>query len=70
MSRGSRAAQDVELGPLLSPSSSMLVADSLRRIIALGGLSPGERLPSERQLAETLRVGRDSIRTAMRTLAD
>jgi DNA-binding FadR family transcriptional regulator len=42
----------------------------LRRLIALGGLSPGERLPSERQLAETLQVGRDSIRAAMRILSD
>ena len=60
----------LDLGPLRPRSSSMLVADSLRRLIALGALSPGERLPSERELAETLRVGRDSIRQAMRTLND
>lgn len=60
---------DIELGPLQPLSSSTLVADSLRRLITLGGLSPGERLPSERQLAETLRVGRDSIRAALRTLS-
>jgi GntR family transcriptional regulator, transcriptional repressor for pyruvate dehydrogenase complex len=58
----------VELAPLKPSSSSTLVADSLRRLVALGGLSPGERLPSERELAQTLRVGRDSIRTAIRTL--
>jgi GntR family transcriptional repressor for pyruvate dehydrogenase complex len=58
----------VELTPLKPSSSATRVADSLRRLIALGGLSPGERLPSERELAQTLRVGRDSIRTAMRTL--
>jgi DNA-binding FadR family transcriptional regulator len=60
----------LDLGPLQPRSSSMLVADSLRRLIALGALSPRERLPSERELAETLRVGRDSIRQAMRTLND
>ncbi|HEX5643320.1 MAG TPA: FCD domain-containing protein [Thermoleophilia bacterium] len=60
----------LDLGPLRPRSSSMLVADSLRRLIALGALSPGERLPSERELAETLRVGRDSIRQAIRTLND
>jgi GntR family transcriptional repressor for pyruvate dehydrogenase complex len=69
MKNGLGSGSDIELGPLLSPSSSALVADSLRRLIALGVLSPGERLPSERQLAETLRVGRDSIRAAMRTLS-
>lgn len=57
------------LGPVQPPSSSTLVADSLRRLIALGALSPGERLPSERDLADMLRVGRDSIRAAMRTLS-
>lgn len=60
---------DLELGPLRPRSSSMLVADALRRLIALGALFPGERLPSERELAETLRVGRDSIRRATRTLS-
>lgn len=61
---------NAQLTPVRSQSSAALVADSLRRLIALGGLSPGERLPSERQLAETLHVGRDSIRAAMRMLAD
>ncbi len=59
---------EVDLTPVRSRSSATLVADSLRRLIALGGLSPGEKLPSERQLAETLHVGRDSIRAAIRTL--
>src|SRR5680860_826497 len=68
--RRPRTRPKVNLAPVRSPSSATLVADSLRRLIALGGLSPGERLPSERQLAETLHVGRDSIRAAMRTLND
>jgi GntR family transcriptional regulator, transcriptional repressor for pyruvate dehydrogenase complex len=66
--REARAKRDLALGPLRSLSSSALVADSLRRLITLGALRPGERLPSERDLAETLRVGRDSIRAAMRVL--
>jgi GntR family transcriptional regulator, transcriptional repressor for pyruvate dehydrogenase complex len=60
----------IELGPLRPLSSSSLVADALRRFVALGALSPGERLPSERELAETMRVGRDSIRAAVRALSD
>ena len=63
-----RVRLEVDLTPVRSRSSATLVADSLRRLIALGGLSPGEKLPSERQLAETLHVGRDSIRAAIRTL--
>ena len=63
-----RVRPEVDLTPVRLRSSATLVADSLRRLIALGGLSPGERLPSERQLAETLHVGRDSIRAAIRTL--
>lgn len=68
--RRPRTRPKVDLAPVRSPSSATLVADSLRRLIALGGLSPGERLPSERQLAETLHVGRDSIRAAMRALSN
>lgn len=60
--------QDVDLSPLEPRSSSGLVSDSLRRVIALGGWSPGERLPSERQMAETFRVSRDSVREAIRRL--
>jgi DNA-binding FadR family transcriptional regulator len=63
-----RERSEVDLGPVRAPSSATLVADSVRRLIALGGLSPGERLPSERRLAETLHVGRDSIRAAVRLL--
>jgi GntR family transcriptional regulator, transcriptional repressor for pyruvate dehydrogenase complex len=64
------ARPGVELAPVRAPSSAALVADSLRRLIALGALSPGERLPSERRLAEKLHVGRDSIRAAMRILSE
>lgn len=33
-----------------------------------GGISPGDRLPSERQLAETLGVGRSVVREALKSL--
>ena len=35
-----------------------------------GRLVPGDRLPSERQLAETYRLSRPMIREALRTLAE
>ncbi|MGE5482070.1 MAG: FadR/GntR family transcriptional regulator [Bacteroidota bacterium] len=42
------------------------VVDQLQELVA--GMSAGERLPSERELMETLGVGRGSVREAMRTL--
>src|SRR4051812_15905705 len=46
-----------------------IVADALRRRIALGGYAPGEVLPTERELAATLGIGRGALRTALRRLA-
>src|SRR4051794_3824539 len=50
--------------------SHVLVADVLRRRIALGGFVSGERLPAERELAETLGVGRMTLRRALQTLGE
>lgn len=44
------------------------VADTLRRQIAAGRLSPGERLPGERQLADRMGVSRVSVRAALQAL--
>jgi GntR family transcriptional repressor for pyruvate dehydrogenase complex len=43
------------------------VAKQIERLI-LKRLQPGDKLPSERELAETLRVSRSSIRDAIRSL--
>ena len=43
------------------------VARQIERLI-LKRLQPGDKLPSERELAETLRVSRSSIRDAIRSL--
>jgi GntR family transcriptional repressor for pyruvate dehydrogenase complex len=50
--------------------SHVLVADVLRRRIALGGFVSGERLPAERELAETLGIGRMTLRRAIQMLAE
>jgi DNA-binding FadR family transcriptional regulator len=50
--------------------SHLLVADVLRRRIALGGFVTGERLPAERELAETLGIGRMTLRRALQLLGD
>lgn len=46
-----------------------LIADALRRRIAFGVYAPGQRLPSERELAHALGVGRMTVRSAVRILA-
>jgi len=44
------------------------VAAQIQRLIADGKLRPGDKLPPERELAETFRVSRGSLRDAIRTL--
>jgi GntR family transcriptional regulator, transcriptional repressor for pyruvate dehydrogenase complex len=51
-----------------SGTSQEIVADTIRRWLALGRYLPGERLPSERELSETMGVGRMTVRTAFREL--
>ncbi len=50
------------------PSHAAL-ADALRRRILLGGYQVGARLPTERDLAAALGVGRTTVREAVRALA-
>lgn len=40
----------------------------IHRMIEEAGLQPGDRLPSERELADRLQVGRSSVREALRAL--
>jgi GntR family transcriptional regulator, transcriptional repressor for pyruvate dehydrogenase complex len=47
---------------------SSSVVDHLRELVSSGQLGPGDRLPAERDLAERLGVGRNSIREALREL--
>ena len=44
------------------------VIDYIKEEIVYGRLQPGQKLPPERNLAETLSVGRNSVREALRTL--
>ena len=44
------------------------IVDHLRREFVLGRLRPGDRLPSERRLAEHLGVARETLRQAFRVL--
>jgi DNA-binding FadR family transcriptional regulator len=56
--------------PIHLPQRYEQVARRLAADIAAGRLSPGERLPSERDLARSLGVGRASVREALAALAN
>ncbi len=54
--------------PTAQARVSSSVVDHLRAMLTGGQLGPGDRLPAERDLAEQLAVGRNSIREALREL--
>jgi GntR family transcriptional repressor for pyruvate dehydrogenase complex len=51
------------------PVLSETVADRLQEVVLSGHIAPGERLPTERELAERFGVSRTVIREALRRLA-
>jgi GntR family transcriptional regulator, transcriptional repressor for pyruvate dehydrogenase complex len=54
--------------PVVTTAAYELVAESIQRAIYLGQYMPGDRLPSERLLAQQLRVSRTTLREAIRIL--
>jgi len=54
--------------PIKSPRTFELVAQEIQEAILSGRFKVGERLPSERELSATMKVGRPAIREAIRTL--
>lgn len=46
----------------------IMIVEKIRQLIEENGLGPGDRLPSERELSETLQAGRSSVREALRSL--
>ena len=46
------------------PRVPELICKRIEQLVLEGGLSPGERLPAERQLADRLGVSRPSLREA------
>ncbi|MBI4839614.1 MAG: FadR family transcriptional regulator [candidate division NC10 bacterium] len=44
------------------------IIDQVRDLIVSGRLQPGDRLPAERELARTFRVGRSAVREAIRAM--
>jgi GntR family transcriptional regulator, transcriptional repressor for pyruvate dehydrogenase complex len=64
-----RSAALNELRPLVAKRAADEVAEQIRHLIVSSGLHEGDRLPSERQLAESVRSSRATVSQAIRTLA-
>jgi GntR family transcriptional repressor for pyruvate dehydrogenase complex len=60
--------QNNPLGPVAAERVSDQIADRLAAAIREGRFKPGERLPSEQELAELFQVGRTSVREGLQKL--
>ncbi|SAK79978.1 FadR/GntR family transcriptional regulator [Caballeronia ptereochthonis] len=54
--------------PVQTRRAFEVVADQIRSQLANGALQPGDRLPSERELAESFGLSRNTVREALRSL--
>lgn len=63
-----RNAAENRLRPIVPHTVCDQVAEQLRRLITSGDYKPGDRIPSERELAARLGVGRPAVREALREL--
>lgn len=63
------ADSDALLGPVRFGNAFEETVERLLSTIRLGLLAPGDRLPPERELATRLGVSRDTVREALRSLA-
>lgn len=63
-----RAVSDLSFA-VISPARAVdEISAQVRSMVADGRLKPGDRLPSERELAPRLQVSRNTLREALRTL--
>ena len=59
----------MELVPIVKTTSAQQVAQQLLVMIRRGALKPGDQLPTERELIESLGVGRSSVREGLQILS-
>jgi GntR family transcriptional repressor for pyruvate dehydrogenase complex len=62
------AALDAVFKPVQPPTTFEETVERLGTAIRLGLLTPGERLPAERELADQLQISRSTLRQALTTL--
>src|ERR687884_203174 len=67
---GADAAVAAVFEPVQTATTFEETVDRLGTAIRLGILAPGSRLPSERELAEQLRISRSTLRQAIPTLVE
>ena len=65
---GQRESGDDLFVPVAVTRASSAIVDQIRSVIVSGRLKPGERLPSERELAAQFGVSRVTVRDALRAL--
>lgn len=58
----------IEIDPTSPVPLYVQIADQVRRLIAMGALQPGDRLPAVRELAITTRVNRNTAARAIQHL--
>jgi DNA-binding FadR family transcriptional regulator len=63
-----RLGKETSLGPLRTPQLYERIVERILADVRSGALEPGSRLPSERELARRLQVGRSSVREAIGAL--
>lgn len=54
--------------PLVRVSQTDVVVDQIKRFLLSDRIQEGEKLPTEKELCETLKVGRSTVREAIRAL--
>lgn len=58
----------LQITPVQARRTFELVVHNIREQLANGALKPGDKLPSEKELAEQMGVGRNAVREALRNL--
>lgn len=69
MTEPARSSLTLGMKPIARTLASEEVAQRLQELIAARSMKRGERLPTERELSETLGVGRGAVREGVRYLA-
>lgn len=63
-----KPSQDVQFNPVRPLTASLAAVRQLKYMVESGQLSPGDRLPGERELAHQLGISRPTLREAIRAL--